>query len=390
MKLALLMSSASRRSGGLFWAVGGLAKAMAAQGLNACVFAGADLELSEDRKFWVPVPVDPSLVSGTPAFGWQPHLAGKLVQYAPDLVHTQGLWMHPSVAAHQWHRRTGRPYLVTPHGMLDPWAVQNSRLRKRLAGWLYEDRHLHDAACLHALCAEEADAFRAYGLRNPIAVIPNGVDLPDLTAQPQEPGWWHRVTPGAKVLLFLGRLHPKKGLPQLLEAWCRSRAIAGQPWVLVVAGWDQAGHQAELEAQVTSLGISGRVLFVGPLFGAEKTAALMWTSAFVLPSLSEGLPMAVLEAWAHGLPVLMTPQCNLSIGFKEDAALCAEPTAESMKEGLQKLFRMDNKQLAEMGHRGRRLIESEFNWEHIASQMIGVYGWVLGQGPMPSCVLTDY
>src|SRR5205823_5529228 len=168
-----------------------------------------------------------------------------------------------SLASHRWHRVTGKPYIIHPHGMLDPWAVRNARWKKRMAYMLYERAHLADAACLRALCDAEARAIRAFGLRNPVCVIPNGVDVPDLLVQRAAP--WGNKFGSRNVLLYLGRLHPKKNLPALLQGWKAARASsrAGQEWVLVIAGWDQGDHEAQLRQQARELALEDSAHFPG-------------------------------------------------------------------------------------------------------------------------------
>jgi poly(glycerol-phosphate) alpha-glucosyltransferase len=277
--------------------------------------------------------------------------------------------------------------------MLEPWAVRHSGWKKKAAGWLFQDAQLRGAACLRALCPAEVDSFRAYGLRNPVCVVPNGVDLPSPaeTAAPRHP----RFPADRKVLLYLGRIHEKKGLVPLLSAWAAARAD-GSEWVLAIAGWDQGEHEAQLRQQATELGLAftdGRspsldasVLFLGPQFGADKEACYASCDAFVLPSFSEGLPMVVLEAWAQAKPVLMTPACNLPEGYIAGAALRVEPTPESIARGLRELFSLSSDDLRAMGRKGQALAESKFDWRKVAEQMASVYAWVLGDGPKPDCV----
>jgi poly(glycerol-phosphate) alpha-glucosyltransferase len=297
--------------------------------------------------------------------------------------------MYPSVAAARWAARWQKPLVVSPHGMLDPWAVRNSGWKKRIAGWLFENRHLRQADCLHALNNAEFDAIRAYGLTNPVAVIPNGVDLPDLNTSLARPDWAADLD-NEWILLFLGRLHPKKGLASLLHAWARVRREAvEQRWRLVIAGWDQGGHEAELRRLAESLQLGESVRFVGSQFEAKKAASLARADAFILPSLSEGLPMAVLEAWAHHLPVLMTQQCHLPEGFAAGAALEIALDAERIAEALATFLSLPEKERLVMGERGRRLVETHFAWEGIATQMVGVYRWLIEGGKRPSCIAVD-
>ena len=387
MKAAFLTASASRKAGGLFWSVRAAASHLRMLDWDLQVFAAVDEYTKTDRAAWQGIPLHLFPTRGPEAFGWMPGLAGALSEAQPDLVHTHGIWMYPSLAACSWGTAHRKPWMVSPRGMLDPWAIRRSAWKKRLAGRLYENRHLRGASCLQALCPAEAEAFRECGLRNPIAIIPNGVDLPDPVSQPDPPSWAHLVPSGSRTLLFLGRLHPKKGLVPLLHAWSCQPQRRSEPWILVIAGWDQGGHRAELERLAASLGISGSVRFVGPQFGTEKIAALRFVDAFVLPSFSEGLPMAVLEAWSYGLPVLMTPHCHLPEGSAAGAALEAEPEAGSLIHALDSLCRMDPGDRRRMGERGRALVASRFTWTEVARHLSDVYRWVLGRGDRPASVM---
>lgn len=390
MKIGVLTGSMSRQAGGLFWSVRHLARSTQAAGCGVEVFAARDGDSARDLSQWAGVDLQVLEKRGPTAFGFMPELNRALDASDPELLHTHGIWMYPSLATLQWSRRTGRPYLISPRGMLDPWAVRHSRWKKRLVGWWFEHDHLRGARCIHALCAAEAEAIRAFGLRNPICVIPNGIDLPADTV-PAEQARGFAVPEGSRVLLYIGRLHPKKNLLALIDAWslAASRDGMGQDWHLIIAGWDQGDYEATLKARVAALGLQSRILFPGPLFGADKDDALRHADAFVLPSLSEGLPMAVLEAWAYRLPVLMTPQCNLPEGFAAGAALAMEPEVVSLAEGLTAFFSLDAEAQRAMGGRGRRLVESRFTWPRIAAEMCAVYDWVLGRGEQPNCLFNE-
>jgi poly(glycerol-phosphate) alpha-glucosyltransferase len=197
---------------------------------------------------------------------------------------------------------------------------------------------------------------------------------------------------GRKILLYLGRLHPKKNVANLIRAWKRifnSHPSDRKGWVLALAGWDQAGHERELKTLTSDCGLMAGVRFFGPLFGPEKDAAYRICDAFVLPSLSEGLPMAVLEAWAYGKPVLMTPECNLPEGFATDAAIRIDTTANGIARGLMHLIEMTDSDCAAMGERGHALVAEKFSWPRVGEQMRSVYEWVLGGGAPPESVRVD-
>jgi poly(glycerol-phosphate) alpha-glucosyltransferase len=192
-----------------------------------------------------------------------------------------------------------------------------------------------------------------------------------------------------RTLLYLGRLHPKKGLSQLIEAWSIVRNEASQAgWQLEIAGWDQLGYEGDLKALAARLKINSSIRFSGPRFRDEKAATYNAASAFVLPSFSEGLPMTILEAWSWRLPVLMTDKCNLPQGHSAGAAIMMEANTDSIAVALLRLFSMSTIELETMGMKGRSLVEEHFQWPHIAQQMADVYDWTLGLRPTPDCVMN--
>jgi len=312
-----------------------------------------------------------------------------------EILSTHGLWKYCSVASLRWHRRMARPYIVHPHGMLESWALQNAKWKKRIAALLYENQHLRGAACLRALCEAEAQSIRAYGLRNPICVISNGVDLPDLSETPTLQA--QAFAEGRKVLLYLGRLHPKKNVANLIRAWkqiLNSHPSIRASWVLAVAGWPQGGYEQKLKHLAGDLDTAATpgpasIAFLGPRFGTDKNECYRACAAFIMPSLSEGLPMTVLEAWAYSRPVLMTPECNLPEGFAAGAALQIGTAPEEIAAGLKQVIEMSDDDRRAMGNRGRHLAATTFSWHRIGEQMRSVYEWALGGGPLPESVRLD-
>jgi poly(glycerol-phosphate) alpha-glucosyltransferase len=369
-----------------------------------------------DAASWKPVPIQVFDPKGPSSFGYAAAMNPALGREDYDLAHTHGLWTYPSHVVTRWHCSTGRPYLVSPHGMLDSWALENSRVKKRVAAAVFENRHLHHAACLHALCESEAQSMRRYGLNNPIAVIPNGIDRPSddpVGTTRRETPWREFVRPEQKVLLFLSRLHPKKGLVPLLQGWASARASFASDagpgrsrladWLLVIAGWEQGGHEQQLKLLATDLGISWcdvrdsrcsasaipSLVFVGPQFDDQKAVCYANCDAFVLPSHSEGLPMVVLEAWAYAKPVLMTPECHLPEGFAVDAAIKVTTDPTQIANRLVELFQLADTRLSEIGRNGRELVEAKYTWPTVAGQMASVYRWLVGAASKPECVFDE-
>lgn len=377
------LSGIGRSAGGLFYAVSSLCKGLEKEGVHLSVL-GADQRFSEeDRIVWEPVAVTPYKAFGPLQSSME--LRRLLARADGDLVHQHGIWLDDQWATRQWQKKNKRPVVISPHGMLDPWAIRNAAWKKKLVGRLFANESLHRANCIHALCRSEAEAIRAYGLKNPIAIIPNGVDLSSVDASNLKPHAPNRK----KQLLFLGRIHPKKGLKELIEAWAKVERLnpkALSDWQLLVAGWDDGGHESGLKALGVALGMDGSISFIGPQFGHEKETLLRSVDAFVLPSFSEGLPMSVLEAWSYRLPVLMTGFCNLPEGFESASAIRVEPEPDSIAQGLEQLVGMTDDEQEHMGSNGRRLVEQKFTWPRIAETMRGVYDWCVTGGIPPACM----
>ncbi len=266
--------------------------------------------------------------------------------------------------------------------MLEPWALQHKGGKKRLALALYQRRDLATARVLVATAEQEYVNLRALGLRQPIAIIPNGVPLPDgdaVLARPPRPA-------GApRTVLFLGRVYPVKGLLNLIDAWARVRPTG---WRLQIAGPDEAGHLVEVLARARQAGASEAVDYVGAVDGAAKSALYRSADLFVLPSFTENFGVVVAEALAHGLPVITThgaPWADLpAFGCGWWIPIGVEPLAEALREAIA----LSDAERAAMGARGLAYVR-RYDWADIAAQMAAVYRWVLGQGPKPDCVRCD-
>ena len=394
MNITVLVDSISRANGGIFEAEKRLQQSLAScGGIRIEVFGMKDGYCDQDLPEWRPLPVRVFPVTGPAGFGYARALRSSIAQSGADVVYSAGLWKYPSLASWLWTKRTGKPLLVAPHGMMDSWALRHSALKKRMAGLLFQNAQLRRAACIRALCEAELKSIRSYGLKTPVCVIPNGIDLP------ADPGEKKSVITilelrqlqarGRKVLLFLGRIHPKKGLVNLLKAWkgaLGDRAAGGEEWTLMIAGWDQGGHEGELKRLAAELELEDSVSFVGPQYGEEKREFYRNCAAFVLPSFSEGLPMSILEAWSYAKPVLMTPECNLPEGPAAGAAICFNPAVEEIEAGLKRLFLMKENERRAMGERSLELVKERFAWSRVAQEMMSVYRWLLGDAGRPDCV----
>jgi poly(glycerol-phosphate) alpha-glucosyltransferase len=268
--------------------------------------------------------------------------------------------------------------------MLDSWALQNSAWKKKIMSLLQENRLLRRVDCFHALNQSELGSIRSLGHQQPICVLPNGTDLPSLSVAASR-----KEDKSNKRLIFIGRIHPKKGIPNLLEAWAKlqkANASALKEWVLEIYGWDDGNHLEGYRKLADQLGICESVNWPGSVYGADKVEVLREAAAFILPSFSEGLPMSVVEAWGYGLPVIMTPECNLPEGFSAGAAIRVSTAVEDISTGLLELVGMDPDAYSEMSKAARRLAEASFSWDEQVRRLAEVYRWILGNGEKPSVV----
>lgn len=384
MKVAIMVGSLTRSAGGLFNSVRLSSKYLLGQGVDVDVFGYERVDVASDLNEWLPIVPKP-LGSSFRSIATRLGVPGALDAEDYDLVHQHGIWQPFSLSTRSWGKRLDRPVVISPRGMLDAWAMRNSAWKKRIAMRLFERSNLKSASCLHALNANEMETMRRLGLENPVAIIPNGVTPGVMERTIAPPDAYARES--RRKLLFLGRLHPKKGLIETLDGWARAQGIddsLAKDWVLVIAGWDDGGHLGELERHADSLGIAGSVMFSGPAFGAEKESILHHSDAFVLASHSEGLPMSVLEAWSHALPVLMTSACNLPEAFDIGAAIEISTAPEEMARTI--AVSLTDPSLSYYGETGRELVSNKFTWERISRDLASLYGWLCGASDRPDFV----
>lgn len=298
-----------------------------------------------------------------------------------DLCHAHGMWSRSAWITLEWRLRTGKPLVVAPHGMLDEWALRKSAFAKKLALSSYEGLRLHKAACIHALCEAELGCVQRLGLPVPAFVVPNGVEIPSAIAERSFASSQH------KTLLYLGRIHPKKGLDLVLRSLATLAAgdkRLRDEWRLKVCGSGERQYVDSLARMSSELGIADMVDFAGPVDGDEKRSVLGSASAFVLTSYSEGLPMSVLEAWAYGLPSLLSNECNLSRPAREGAAMLTSTSLADVTSALRELLALGERDRVQMGSRAREYVQRVHRWDRICSRMMDVYRWALGGGPRPA------
>lgn len=358
-----------------------LAAAQAKLGQTVAILA-ADISAAEKLGDLI----DVRIIAAPPVSRLRAILGRRVIeQLAPiirdfDVLHLHGVWDPLLYAAARVAHATrlAKPYLVTPHGMLDPWSLAQSRWKKRLALALGWRRMLDRAAALHLLNADEKALVAGLGLRAPGVVIPNGVNLAEFDPPP-DPALFRRRLPALgdqPYVLFLGRLHYKKGLDHLAEAF---RIVAGQfPDVqLVVAGPDD-GARGDLEVRVAAAGLVNRVHIPGSIYGPEKLSCIAGAACFCLPSRQEGFSVAILEALACGTPVVVSTECHFpevaEVGAGEIVPLDTDVLAAALNRVLADPARRER-----MGKAGRELVAARFTWPRIAERCIDTYAGLIGE-----------
>jgi glycosyltransferase involved in cell wall biosynthesis len=284
--------------------------------------------------------------------------------------------------------------------MLTPWSLQFHGLKKRIAWNLYQRRNLQSAHVLHATSRDEADGFRALGLTQPIAVIPNGVELPgeggrgqssevrDQTEPPNHRSTEapeHRTTepPNHRTILFLSRIHPKKGLLDLVQAW---QTVRPQGWRIVIAGGDEDGHLTQIKKEVGRHKLENQFTFLGEVRDEAKWDLYRSADLFVLPTKSENFGIVIAEALASGVPVITTKGTPWEELQTHHCGWWVEPTAAAVAGALREACGLSDEERSAMGQRGRKLIEDKYTWPAAAKQMLAVYRWMLGEAERPSCI----
>ena len=367
-------ASLHARNGGPPRTISALAEGLGDAGLDVSVVAYDDGEPSVRPDARAARTLLVERAGGAQAFGQA------IADATPEIVHDHGLWLPTNHAAAQAARRLGAPLVATTRGMLEPWARRQGRIKKALAWRAYQRRNLEGAAVLHATAESEAQSIRDAGLRVPVAVVPNGVVVPPDVLLPT------RTSGAPRRALFLSRVHPKKGLPMLLDAWA---AVQPGGWELVIVGPDDVGHRADLEAQAQRLGLP-EVSFQGTVADEAKWDLYRSADLFVLPTYSENFGVVVAEALAAGVPVVTTIGAPWADLETHACGWWVAPETRSIAEALRAATAASDAERAAMGARGRALVARAYGWPGIAARMAEVYDWVLGRRPdVPAFIWTD-
>lgn len=374
----------AHRYGGPIKSIHGLNRALVELGERVTVFTtNVDGPEMLDVPLGSPVDVDGVEVFYFPvawprAYLRAPCLDQALAQHvsAFDLVHIHGLYLYPTMAAARACRRQGVPYVISPRGMLDPHAIHlRSTWKKKLYIWLVEKRNLRGAAALHFTASEEQQLVAQSGWRLPGFVVPNALNLAEFPELAEQDATGKTI---GESVLFLSRIHPKKGLDLLIPAF--AQVVAQRPGAkLHLVGPDEDGYLAQVKAWIASHKLEDHVTYAGMLLGQDKLHAYQQADLFVLPSYSENFGIVVIEAMACGKPVVITDRVNICQDVKQArAGLVTRCDANEIAQAILTLL-ADPVLAREMGRRGRKLVEEKFTWERAAAEMVGQYRQIVAR-----------
>ncbi len=283
------------------------------------------------------------------------------------LIHDHGMWLPSNHAVASYCRKNGVSRVVSPRGMLGTWAMRNGKWKKHLAWRLYQRKDLEQASAFHATSEQEASEIRSLGFQQPILVAPNGVQLPD-----QLPT---RKRNGKRQALFLSRIHPKKGLIMLVDAW--KCADVSSDWQLVIVGPSENGHKEVVESHIRKIGLADSIHFRPQVVDIEKWQLYMDSDLFILPSFNENFGIVIAEAMAAGLPTITTTGTPWECLISQKAGWWVPASVAPIANAIREAVNMSDVELTQRGANGAKWIASALSWQRTAQQFVEFYPTLL-------------
>ena len=295
------------------------------------------------------------------------------------LIQIQSMWDWPYHKVMVEARKLGIPYIVTPRGMLDPWSLAHKKWKKKLAWWLYQRNDVQKSVCVFTTAKMEADHVSNLGITTCKAVIPNGIETDSYPCKTS-------IDVVKKQVLFLSRVHVKKGIEILFDAWKRIHSEFAE-WQLLVVGNGEAEYIQSLENRVACLGLKDSIKILPPVFGNDKIQLYQESALFCLPSYSENFGMAIAEAMSCGTPVISTTNCPWEILNETKTGWCIDLSVDNLEYALREALTMNPTELYDMGQKASKLIYDNFDYRSVTRKTLRLYEWLLGGGEKPEFVI---
>lgn len=337
---------------------------------------------------WSPLPFMPGFLKlfplgvGPKRLGRSPDMCRWLMREIADsevdVMHNHGMWQMNAVYPGWAVKNRKTKLIISPRGAFSAWAMNHGSRFKKIFWPLFQRPALLQASCFHATAESEYEEIRRLGFKQPVAVIPNGIDIPDLLS---------KTLNESHTLLFLGRIHPKKGIDVLLHAW-QAVMTRFPNWDLQIVGPDNGGYLAEMQALAARLRLQ-RVVFPGALYGEEKRLAYREASLFILPTHSENFGMTVAEALAVGTPAIVTKGAPWAGLEQHSAGWWIDSGVDALIASLEHAMAQSPDELSRRGIHGREWMIRDFSWEIIGEKMHHTYRWLIEGGEIPSWVRID-
>ena len=373
MKVLSFVSSLDLSSGGPSRSVPMLAKGLAEFGVDITLMTVK----SEDMNTHALEGTTAKLKVLEPSFS-RKEIAQYLKSEKFNLIQIQSMWDWPYHKVMVEARKLGIPYIVTPRGMLEPWSLCQKKWKKKLAWWLYQRNDVQKSACVFTTAKMEADHVGNLGITTSRAVIPNGIETDSYPCKTS-------IDDVKKQVLFLSRVHVKKGIELLFQAWKRIHPDYAD-WQLLVMGNGEAEYIHSLEHRVESLGLKDSIKILPPVFGEAKIKVYQESALFCLPSYSENFGMVIAEAMSCGTPVITTTNCPWDILNETNTGWCIDLSVDNLERAFREALSMSPAELYDMGQRASKLIRDNFDYRSVARKTLCLYEWLLGGGNKPEFV----
>ena len=380
-KLSVLHSvtSIENEAAGPSYTVPALVEAQREHGIDSLLISLSNNHDERDDGWHTTYPQYGSSIPALNRLGFSPMLKNAVSDMDTQLVHVHGLWQLPGVYCAKAAYRKHIPIVLTPRGMLSSVSLSYSSNSKKLFSFLFQQKIFKNTAMFHATAEAEMEEIRSYGLNAPVAIIPNGVDIPFMREKVDKQG--------SRTVLSLGRIHPKKGLERLLYAW-KSLELRHTKWRLKIVGPDENNYVNELKILIKQYDIE-RVEICSPVFGVNKINEYAAADIFVLATLNENFAMTVAESLAVSVPVICTKGAPWQGLEDNGCGWWIDLGSKDLANALDTAMATPEQELDLMGARGRLWMEQEYSWKRISQMTIDSYRWLLGESEKPSFIVTD-